>query len=1038
MTGSGSNNVIVHNASMGAHSSNIASAGVFGHKKTESVFVANTVRGGGSGGTSSSYVNLVERKTTNIQGGFVSTGVKSDIALDGSGMFCVFQPVGPGQASNGTDDKGTIVFTRGGSFRQSKFGYLETSSGHRLAGWQVDENGNLPSNNTLLSSLTQINLANVKGTPKATTSLSLSMNLNSEQSQLPGAGAEWTMKRGGRNSLTGKSNPKDIIIPEKLSGSGLTIGDTFELKSTSGTSTKKFEYGGIAIAKAASVAAPIFGAIDHTRSFATGAIPADSGLSIKVGTQTINFIALDKAANTSNREFNSIQTLADAINKTSLLTARIDTQGHLYIAATDPKKSVDFADINGATFVAALGLQNIPEAPDDLPRFNSLQTLQDLINTDKREYQLKATVANGAIKITSSKTTDELTIKGESLGQRPITQAAILNTSVKTQATVEITAPNHGLRVGEFVNLAGMGYGQLPDGIYYVSGVSDNGFKVNLLSQNAANAAAPANGLANGFAAVGANPTAVPLTANASWSKAAGRSNFPTAGLVGGPDLPGAVAQQAGALMNITLGANHGIAADDIVYISGAGGVYYDGAQAINLPDGYYKVTALNGANGIRVNAAAVAPNGAPADNNLTVRKIGNVGAGGFAANGATTFNTQAFETFAAPNNNFVRLYLPKNNYLRDDSIVFKDLPAPYAIAGLNIENNKSYKVVNSTADYVDFQITDAAGAILLAGVAAVGNYVTVAAAAATDVTNAFKVNHFSRSLEYFGLDQEKMLFNTDAARNKYEAAYDPSNPDKSLPLLEKDKNTRSSITNQSVQVYDSLGDKYTLNIYFAKIDDNEWAVQVSALRQKDGIFEVTNIRQQDGLVNGASGIIKFNPDGSLASVDGIEAISIERGNGSAPSTINLDWFNRNGSVNTGSITQFARGTNLEFIQQDGQAAGTLIDAEFSNGEVTGVFDTGEIKLLYILAIATCSNMNGLADESGGTYSATRESGEILLKRPGSAGTARVISENLELSNADTTENLIQLREKVNQLNAVSRATGIDFRNQETILENIR
>ena len=133
------------------------------------------------------------------------------------------------------------------------------------------------------------------------------------------------------------------------------------------------------------------------------------------------------------------------------------------------------------------------------------------------------------------------------------------------------------------------------------------------------------------------------------------------------------------------------------------------------------------------------------------------------------------------------------------------------------------------------------------------------------------------------------------------------------------------------ITVYDSLGSSYTLLLYFAKLDNNKWAIEPTSKKDKDGVFEVSNVlADTNGLIR--QGIIEFDTDGKLLGIpDGFgEAIAVQHNNGSALGSITIDWENALSEITSGTVSQTKNPNNVEIIQGDGQGAGTLTKLEIS------------------------------------------------------------------------------------------------------------
>lgn len=151
-------------------SSNIANSSTTGFK--------------GTGTTFQSFINQTEAvdertggvlayNTRNVsaQGEIQSSAVTTNLAINGNGFFVV--------ADESAD--GTIRYTRNGSFSTDASGYLSNSEGYYLYGWALDENGAIAARNKgSVDSLEAINTTNIKGTPKATSTMGIDANLPSD------------------------------------------------------------------------------------------------------------------------------------------------------------------------------------------------------------------------------------------------------------------------------------------------------------------------------------------------------------------------------------------------------------------------------------------------------------------------------------------------------------------------------------------------------------------------------------------------------------------------------------------------------------------------------------------------------------------------------------------------------------------------------------------------------------------------------------------------------------------------------------------
>jgi len=980
------------------YSQNIASKHAIAFKKKENIFSESTI---GKGYGSVTTIEHKTRSSHDIQGKTLNTGVLSDMAIDGAGMFVV----------SGSID-GDTKFARRGDFRQDELGFWKNGAGQFLKAWKMDDNGNLPKDATLLNSLENVNFANVKGVPVATTVASIAMNLNVEQEALRGSGVEVLTNRTGLNSSTGLS---DILLPEVTNNNSLKLGDSFSFTSAKAGVQKDIVFGGIVIAKTAAVGSEIFGAAtDHTSfNFAVPNVVAAPnelvhGQQLRItidGGATYSFSAVPGAESTKDKSFNTISGLARAIDAIPALKARVDKHGRLYIAPTDSDKGLAFSESGGASpLMEKLGLKNLAASLPAENRFNNLKTLKDIVNKKAEVYSLKATFEDRDIKVTSLLSENDFTITGKSPGIHVITSAKLNPTAnEKGRASVFIDAPANNLRAGDFIRIKGaLGHAQAPAGVYVVGSVDPhgNGFTISLTENGGA---FPAAGVVNLNVAA------------ASWEKIVGEKFDEKNGQI--------TATAQGANATITSAA-HGLAVNDVIYV--AGGTLYADGKDVTLPDGYYIVKVAANANTFEVTPTDI-PAANPASANfagdqIQFRKIGVTG--GAFGDTTATFNTKIFEAIGEAANRSVRAYIPNHNYSKGDIISFDNLPENgQDIDGITVENGKKYLIsnVDVNKNHLEFKVLDENDA----QVNGAGTNAPAASNAATlndlDPIN-FSVNDFSRLFEYFGINQVKAT---------YEKTYDSNDVTKNLST--EGNFHRDSVFSFSIKVKDSIGSSHTIMAHLARLGNNKWAVELTFPADKDGVFNIET--DNDGLL--ASGVLEFNLDGSLKEpVAGFDKpIQIHYTNGSALGEIAIDWANELSAVTTGQVTQSKSAHNLEMVQVNGKGASSLTSLEVSDtGKISAVFDNGESRVLYQIPIAMFADINGLTSGANGTYDVTVESGEAKIKNPTVAGAGTIISRALEDSNFDTTAELLAMKDNCNEIQVNARVNGMQSNTQKTIL----
>jgi len=141
---------------------NIANSNTVGFKASYTSFadILSQSLGGAVGGNQVGRgVALTDIGTVFSQGSFENTTNGTDLAIEGAGFFIV------------ADSSGRY-YTRAGNFIMDEEGYLVNPSGFKLQGYSVDATG------ALITTVSDINVANVSSAPKETTSFSITANLD--------------------------------------------------------------------------------------------------------------------------------------------------------------------------------------------------------------------------------------------------------------------------------------------------------------------------------------------------------------------------------------------------------------------------------------------------------------------------------------------------------------------------------------------------------------------------------------------------------------------------------------------------------------------------------------------------------------------------------------------------------------------------------------------------------------------------------------------------------------------------------------------
>ncbi len=216
-----------------------------------------------------------------------------------------------------------------------------------------------------------------------------------------------------------------------------------------------------------------------------------------------------------------------------------------------------------------------------------------------------------------------------------------------------------------------------------------------------------------------------------------------------------------------------------------------------------------------------------------------------------------------------------------------------------------------------------------------------------------------------------------------------------------------SSNFTTSITIFDSLGAQHTLTLFFTKTGNNAWTYNAGVDAGDTG----GTAGDLDVLGNGT---LTFNPDGSLNATGPDPATVPVTFNGASAQTITLNFGTPNAAADPGAgldgLTQFAGPSSVGFQTQNGVGAGQLLNLEISEaGIVTGVFDNGQTRNLFQLALANFTAPDGLTPLGNGLYRESVDSGAPAIGVPQSGGLGNVVAGALELSNVAIAQEFIDL-----------------------------
>ena len=218
--------------------------------------------------------------------------------------------------------------------------------------------------------------------------------------------------------------------------------------------------------------------------------------------------------------------------------------------------------------------------------------------------------------------------------------------------------------------------------------------------------------------------------------------------------------------------------------------------------------------------------------------------------------------------------------------------------------------------------------------------------------------------------------------------------------------------------IFDCKGNEYTLEVNFKKLTENRWRWEAFLL-DKDGKQVQSGPDCEDGTGSSSgnsSAIVPTPSSGEIAFCgcgpicDPLEQeIEIPFSlKGMTNSKIKLN-FGGDGDKLKG-VTQYASETTTKAVYQDGYKMGVLEGYSVGgDGTITGKYTNGQNLPMYRVALATFANEQGLEKAGDTMFQETVNSGNANIDAAGVNGKGSILSQNLEMSNVDLTEEFTHL-----------------------------
>ena len=215
----------------------------------------------------------------------------------------------------------------------------------------------------------------------------------------------------------------------------------------------------------------------------------------------------------------------------------------------------------------------------------------------------------------------------------------------------------------------------------------------------------------------------------------------------------------------------------------------------------------------------------------------------------------------------------------------------------------------------------------------------------------------------------------------------------------ELDQNDLNALTtfNSPVEVYDSLGNRRTLQLAYFKTGPNEWTVRAYA--------NGADIDGEDGTVTQVGELeLNFDNTGVIPEADQENAVlnvNVNWGDGAAAGAFTVDF---------GDFTQYATASQLRGMDVNGQSAGEVQTYSFTEGgALVAQLDNGEIVEIGTLQLATFESEDGLDRAGESLFRATERTGDVVIGNPGDANAGSIQGSAVERSTVDISKEFVDL-----------------------------
>jgi flagellar hook protein FlgE len=209
------------------------------------------------------------------------------------------------------------------------------------------------------------------------------------------------------------------------------------------------------------------------------------------------------------------------------------------------------------------------------------------------------------------------------------------------------------------------------------------------------------------------------------------------------------------------------------------------------------------------------------------------------------------------------------------------------------------------------------------------------------------------------------------------------------------------------VNVYDSLGQEHSVNLYFFKTSNTAPQFTARAYVDSEDIDPNTNFPGRPRLLTNSAQTttelpLNFNSDGTLVSGSNSSlGLNIPWNNGATEQDVTIDLTN---------FTQFATSSSVSSITQDGQGVGEVTSINIEpNGEIFAVLSSAQSATIGHIGLASFFNAEGLRRVGENYLQETGQSGEPIIGKPSTGRLGSLQAGALELSTVDIADEFVKL-----------------------------